>query len=98
MQRIRQSVAEARTDPRLTIHACPDTAETLTSEAPDWLSAAARHAQIEVRADPELSGASAQVTWQGGRLDYDLEQASIAVLAALATAAKEFDETTVKAG
>ncbi|UWR17437.1 FliH/SctL family protein [Sulfitobacter sp. M368] len=98
IERIRQSVALARTDPVLTIRACPDVAEALQSEAPEWLASATRTAQIDVVADPELSGSAAQVRWKGGRLDYDIEQASIAVLASLATAAKEFNEATGKAG
>jgi len=98
IERIRQSVALARTDPVLTIRACPDIAETLQTEAPEWLASASRSAQIDVVADPELTGSAAQVRWKGGRLDYDIEQASIAVLASLATAAKEFNEATGKAG
>lgn len=44
-------------------------------------------AMIEVKADPALDGARARAEWAGGGLDFDLEEAMTACLAALDIAA-----------
>ncbi|MFT6676410.1 MAG: hypothetical protein ACJAVM_002614 [Sulfitobacter sp.] len=96
--RIRQSVELVRTDPILTIRACPDVTTALQSDTQGWLSSLSRTAQIDVVADPEMNGSAAQVKWKGGRLEYDIEQASAAMIAALASAADDFNQATQKAG
>ncbi|MBB5517309.1 hypothetical protein [Amphiplicatus metriothermophilus] len=44
-------------------------------------------AMVEVKADPALEGARARAEWAGGGLDFDLEEAMTACLAALDIAA-----------
>ena len=96
--RIRQSVQQSRTDPVLIVRACPDVISVLENEAPDWLSNASRNTQIDLQADPSMNRGAAQVRWKGGRLDYDIHAASLAMLKGLAKAAEDYEKATQKAG
>lgn len=94
IDRIRHAVQQARTDPALTIRACSDVITALETETPGWLTVASRTAQIELVSDPQMPRGTAQVQWNGGRLEYDIEAACVTVLQSLAQAEKEYNEAT----
>lgn len=94
--RIRKSVAEARTDPVLKIHASPEVIAVLESETPDWVGTGPT--RIELVPDVQAAPHTAQVFWQGGHLEYDLDQACTAIRDALHKAAHDFKQATQKAG
>lgn len=98
LDRIRQSVEQSRTDPVLTVRAAPDVAEALQADPPEWMAGAMRSAQIDVVPDPEMAQSAAQVRWRSGRMEYDLQAATNAVLTALKTAAEDYHEAPEKAG
>lgn len=98
VDRIRQSVEQARTDPVLTIKTSPEIIAVLESETPGWLSDAARHTQIDLLADPEMNQGAARVQWKGGRLEYDLHEACCAMLKALHDAAGYLSKADKEAG
>lgn len=87
VERVRQSVEQARTDPVVTIKTSPEVLAVLENETPGWLSDAADHTRIDLRADPEMNQGAAEVRWKGGRLEYDLHEACCAMLKALHDAA-----------
>lgn len=90
--RLKTCLEQARTDPILSIRANPDILVYLEREAPDWLSAANRISQIEMIPDPSMDHAEVETRWRGGRLEYNLNEASAAVLTALHKAASEFTQ------
>lgn len=92
--RIRESVALGRSTPVLSITACPEVAARLQAEPPVWLPASTDAASIKIVADSDLPRGAARVAWQGGKLEYDLEEATTAVRSALQTAAVELTATT----
>ncbi len=92
--RIKHVVQQARTDPALTIRACSDVISALENESPSWLTVASLNVEINLVTDLQMQRGVAQVQWKGGRLEYDIEKASINVLQALAQAAKEYNEAT----
>ena len=92
--RIRESVALSRSTPVLSITACPEVAARLKAEPPVWLPASTDAASIKIVADSDLPRGAARVVWQGGKLEYDLEEATTAVRSALQTAAVELTATT----
>jgi len=92
--RIRESVALSRSTPVLSITACPEVAARLQAEPPVWLPASTDAASIKIVADSDLPRSAARVVWQGGKLEYDLEEATTAVRSALQTAAVELTATT----
>ncbi|MGC1504547.1 MAG: FliH/SctL family protein [Sulfitobacter sp.] len=92
--RIKHAVQQARTDPELTIRACPDVVAVLEDEAPTWLTVASNNAEIDIFADPEMPRGSAQVQWKGGRLEYDIETACSQMLETLKQAANDYNEAT----
>jgi len=96
--RIRQSVQQSRTDPVLIVRACPDVIGVLQHEAPDWLSNASRNIKIDLQTDPSMNRGAAQVCWRGGRLNYDIHAASLAMLKGFAKAAEDYEKATQKAG
>ena len=98
IDRIRQSVQEARTDPVLRIRACPDVIGVLEAEAPDWLTPPSATTRIDLQADPEMNRGAVPVLWHGRRLAYDLQAACLAMLQALAKAAEDYEATSQKAG
>lgn len=98
VDRIRQSVEQARTDPVLTIKTSPEVIAVLETETPGWLSDAARHTQIDLIPDPEMNQGAARVQWKGGRLEYDLHEACFAMLKALHDAAGYLGKADKEAG
>lgn len=98
VERIRQSVRLARSEPRLSIRTSPEVLAVLEDEAPDWLDDATRHTEIEFLADPQMNRGAATVDWQAGRLEYDLNAACFAVLTALQDAAETFNKNRQEAG
>ena len=94
IERIRQSVVLARTDPILSVHVGPDVAAALEKEPGAWLPLTNDDVTVKVVADPKLARGSARVQWQGGKLEYDIEAATTAVRDALADAAQQFMSTT----
>ena len=96
--RIRKSLARTRTDPVLSIRACPDVVGVLKCDAPEWLQPGTPDTQIDLKADASMNPGAVQVEWQGGRLEYDLHAACLEMLQALAEAAAEYETTSEKAG
>lgn len=96
--RIRESVERVRSDPVLSIHAAPDVIAQLQDETPEWLDDATQDKVIKLIADPEMSRGAAQVRWKGGRLEYDLNAAATAMIAALRQAADTYTHPDQKAG
>ncbi|GAA6176169.1 FliH/SctL family protein [Sulfitobacter pacificus] len=94
IDRIKQAVQQTRTDPELTISASPEVVAALDQEAPSWLTAASQTVEIDLFADPEMPRGAAQVRWQGGRLEYDIETACTQIQQALAQAASDYNEAT----
>lgn len=97
IERIRQSVDKARTDPVLMIRTSPEVMEALEGEAPEWLSDTARKTQIEFISDPLMNKAAALIQWKGGRLEYDLHAACYSMITALHDAAKDLNKSNKKA-
>ena len=73
-------------------------AKALQADPPEWMAGAMRSAQIDVVPDPEMAQSAAQVRWRSGRMEYDLQAATNAVLTALKTAAEDYHEAPEKAG
>ena len=94
VRRIRESVALSRSTPVLSITACPDVVARLEAHPPVWLPTSTDAASIKIIADSDLPRGAAQVVWQGGKLEYDIEQATTAVRSALQTATVELTATT----
>ena len=69
-------------------------AARLKAEPPVWLPASTDAASIKIVADSDLPRGAVRVVWQGGKLEYDLEEATTAVRSALQTAAVELTATT----
>ena len=78
----------------LSITACPDVVARLEAHPPVWLPTSTDDASIKISADSDLPRGAAQVVWQGGKLEYDIEQATTAVRSALQTATVELTATT----
>jgi len=94
VRRIRESVALSRSTPVLSITACPDVVARLEAHPPVWLPMSTDATSIKIIADSDLPRGAAQVVWQGGKLEYDIEQATTAVRSALQTATVELTATT----
>ena len=88
VEQIRKCLQTTRADPVLTVRASGPAAEILQAETAEWRSTPSRPAQIRVEPDPEMTPGMVQVSWDTGRLVYDLEAACTAVLNALRHAAE----------
>lgn len=98
IEKIRQSVRLARSEPRLSIRTSPEVVAQLEEEANDWFDDATRHTEIELLADPQMNRGAATVDWTTGRLEYDLNAACFAVLTALQEAAGNYANIKQDAG
>ena len=98
IDRIRHAVQQVRSDPALSIRAHADVIAALQSESATWLATAGQNARIDLHPDAAMARGAAQVRWNGGRLEYDIEAACDAIREALAEAAEHYNEATQKAG
>ncbi len=95
--RIIESVKQARTDPVLSINAHPDVIQRLEDLGESWRERISFPVQIKVTGDPRMARGAATVCWKGGRLNYDITAAALAVQEALEAAAKQLNKINTKA-
>ena len=98
VSRIRESLEQVRTDPVVAIKASPEIIERLQTSAPEWLTAPVGQPKIELVPGTDMNPGAATVKWKGGRLEYDMHAACLAVLQALATAAEDYSQTPEEVG
>lgn len=96
--RIRDGLRMAGGSPHLTIRVWPGLEKALAAELAGPLAAEAGEIPPRLIADPALGEGAVRLDWDNGSLDYSLERASDAVLAALREAAAKLNDDQGKVG
>jgi flagellar biosynthesis/type III secretory pathway protein FliH len=91
LEQVRQALRQGRSAPSLRVTARPELINALQAALPDWFGSAAEAATIALSAEPEMAPEAVAVSWEGGRLAYDPQEAAAAILEALRTAARDYE-------
>ena len=96
--RIRDGLRMAGGSPHLTIRVWPGQEQALAPQLAALMAAGGSEAPPQLVADPALGAGDLRLDWENGGLDYSLERACDAVLAALREAAAKLNDDQGKVG